>query len=371
MSELPALVHVVDTLEFGGLERVVTDLAIAQHARGQQVGVFSIDSTGGFRRVLEQAGVPVHIGGKRGAFDRQVLRRLRSVARHAELLHTHNFVPNYYAAMALLGMRGAPCLVHSVHNMGTRLSNRRLRWLYRASLQRTARMAAVGRQVRDHFVSSGYFPAQRTEVLHNGIRMDLAVDAGARDSARRALGIAADAPVLGCVGRLVPVKNHAGLLALLPALIAGHPQLQLLLIGDGPLRGELVQQAEELGVAAHVHLAGSRDDVPSVLPAMDVFVQPSHSEGLSIALLEACRAGLAIVASDVGGNREIIRNDDTGVLVPAGDGPALRRALEHLLADVPLRGRLGGAAAAWVCEHGSINAMRRAHDAFYERAIHC
>lgn len=369
MPELPVLVHVVDTLERGGLERVVSELAIAQHARGQQVSVFSLNASDGFRQALEAAGVPVHVGGKRGGLDINVLRRLRRVARQADLLHTHNFVPNYYAAVALLGMRGAPCLVHSVHNMGTRLDNPRLRWLYRASLRRTARMGMVGKQVHAHFIGQGYFSAQRAEVLRNGVAMDMPTAGTSREQARGMLGITPQQLVLGCVGRLVAVKNHAALLALLPQLLAMHPGLQLLLIGDGPLRDALADQAASLDVAAQVRLLGNRDDVAELLPALDVFVLPSHSEGLSIALLEACRAALPIVATDVGGNAEVVDDGQTGLLVPASNAAALQEALQRLLGDASLRTQLGNAAEAWVREHGSIEAMRDRHDCFYRRAL--
>lgn len=370
MSQLPALVHVVDTLERGGLERVVSELAIAQHARGQQVSVFSINDCSGFREMLEDAGVSVHVGGKQRGFDVSVLRLLRRLAAQADLLHTHNFVPNYYAAVALLGMRGAPCLVHSVHNMGTRLGNRRLRWLYRASLRRTARMGMVGAQVYRHFIDQAYFPPHRAEVLRNGISMDVPVCADERGRARRRLGIQPNALVLGSVGRLVEVKNHVALLRQMPALLAEHPQLQVVLIGGGPLHDALAQEAGALGVAAHLHLPGNRADVAELLPALDIFALPSHSEGLSIALLEACRAGLPIVATDVGGNGEVVQDGHTGLLVPAGSAPALHAALQRLLADAALRVRLGAAAQAWVRQHGSIEAMRASHDGFYRRALH-
>src|SRR5690606_40112961 len=104
----------------------------------------------------------------------------------------------------------------------------------------------------------------------------------------------------------------------------------------------------ELGMEARVRFAGARSDVGRLLPALDAFVLPSRTEGLSIALLEACAAALPVVASDVGGNPEIIRHGATGLLFPSDDGPALQAALRCLLADPPLRLSLGRAARAWV-----------------------
>ncbi len=366
------LIHVVDSLEFGGLERVVTDLAIAQQHAGHRVAVFSINATTGFRPTLEAAGIPVIVGNKRGTLDRAVLRALRaaSVGQGVDVIHAHNFVPNYYAAIASLFARRKPVLVGTCHDMGMRLSHRRLRWLYRWSLTRTARVAMVGQQVCDRFVQSGIVDASRAITVLNGIPVERFRNSDARrQAARHALGIAADAPVIGCVGRLVGLKNHRLLLDQVPALLAQHPELQIVLAGDGPLQAELRAQAQALDIAEHVRFLGARNDIADILPAFDIFALPSQTEGLSIALLEACATGLAIVATEVGGNPEIIHHDQTGWLVQVDDGPGLGAALQALLRDAPLRARLGAAACAWVGAHASVDALRSAYDDFYAAAL--
>jgi glycosyltransferase involved in cell wall biosynthesis len=154
----------------------------------------------------------------------------------------------------------------------------------------------------------------------------------------------------------------------LPALAADFPQLRLVLLGDGPLAPALRAQAAALGVADHVVMPGARDDVHALLPGFDVFALPSHTEGLSIALLEACAAGLPIVASRVGGNPEIVVEDVTGRLFDPDDGLALQSILRTLLADPALRTRLGRAARAWVEENGSVEVMCDRYDGVYARA---
>ncbi len=370
---LPAVLHVVDTLEMGGLERVVSDLAIAQHARGQHCLVFSLLATNGFRRELEEAGVPVVLGNKQGTLDRSVLTRLRQtlVGHSIDILHTHNFVPNYYAALASFALPVAPTLVNTCHNMGTRLHKRRLRWLYRASLLRTARVALVGDQVRDQLVNSGIVPAARAVTVLNGIPVErFGASPARRQLARAMLGLDEDDLAIGCVGRLVALKNHIQLIGLMPDLLLRHPRLKLVLIGDGPLADELAVRAATAGVSDQVILAGAQSDIAALLPAFDVFAQPSLTEGISIALLEAGASGLAMVASDVGGNAEIIGDNETGLLVPVADDAALAFALDRLLGDAALRRRLGGAASNWVRGHASIEVMRDAYDAFY-RAASC
>jgi glycosyltransferase involved in cell wall biosynthesis len=366
----PRLLHVVDGLDTGGLERFVCDLALSQHAIGQQVAVFSLNRTEGFRAELEAGGVEVIQGRKRGGFDRALIRHLRGVLRERaiEIVHSHNFVPNYYAALAALGLRCT--LVNTCHNMGTRLRQRRLRWFYRLSLLRTARIATVGEAARTHLVSAGLLPAARTVAVDNGIPVQrFARGAAARAAAREALGLPLAAPVLGCVGRLVALKNHALLIGVLPALRARFAELQLLLIGDGPLRAELAQQAQGLGLGDCVHFAGDRGDVANLLAGLDVFVQPSRTEGLSIALLEASAAGCAIVASRVGGNPEIVADGERGRLFASDDGEGLRALLSELLDDEPQRLRLGAAARQWAEREVGIEGARDRYAALYGQAL--
>ncbi len=369
-SGAPRLLHVVDGLDTGGLERFVCDLALSQHAAGQSVAVFSLNRTDGFRAELEAGGVEVIQGDKRGGFDRALILRLRVLVRERgiELVHTHNFVPNYYAALAVVGLRCA--LVNTCHNMGTRLAQRRLRWLFRLSLLRTARIATVGEAARAHLVGAGLLPAARTLALDNGIPVQrFARGERARAAARDVLGVAVDAPVLGCVGRLVALKNHALLIGLLPALRARFAGLQLVLIGDGPLRAELEEQVRTLGLGDCVHFAGDRSNVAQLLCAFDVFVQPSRTEGLSIALLEASAAGCAIVASRVGGNPEIVAEGERGRLFESEDAAGLQAVLAELLADAAQRRRLGDAARAWAEREVGIERARERYAALYAQAL--
>jgi len=366
------VLHVVDSLELGGLERVVTDLAIAQRDVEEGVAVFSICDTGGHRHTLEAAGVRVVQGGKRRTADLGVLRRLWQAVHDtgADVVHAHNFVPNYYAAAALLAIGRPPALVTTCHDMGFRLSDRKLRLLFRLSLSRTARVAMVGRQVHQRLVAAGTVDPAMTTVILNGVdTARFGGGDGRRRAARRALELPPDALVVGAVGRLVALKNHAALVAAMPALLAAFPQLVLVLAGDGPLRVSLEAQARALGITGQVRLLGAHADVAAILPAFDVFALPSLTEGLSVALLEAAACGLAIVASNVGGNPEIIADGARGLLVAPADAEALREGLRQMLGDPSMRRRLGDAARAWVHSNCSIAAVCRAYHDCYSEAL--
>jgi glycosyltransferase involved in cell wall biosynthesis len=365
-----SILHVVDSLEFGGLERVVSDLAQAQLAHGHTVTVFSINRTEGLLPELTRAGVSVLIGDKSRGWDLEVLKKLRHAAAQVDVVHAHNFVPNYYSAAALLAARRRPAQVCTCHDMGLRLKQRRLRWMFRLSLARTSRVAMVGRQVHDRFVSTGLVPEARANTVMNGVPVQrFAPSPPRRAAAREALGLSPSALVIGCVGRLVPLKNHRIIIGVMPALVAKHPELRLVIIGAGELAAELKAQVQAVGMGEHVVLAGQRSDVGDLLPAFDVFALPSLTEGLSISLLEAGATGLALVATAVGGNPEVVSDGQTGLLVSVDDGPALAAALARLIDNPEERSRLGKAAFEWVRANGSIEALCEAYDALYRQAI--
>jgi glycosyltransferase involved in cell wall biosynthesis len=133
---------------------------------------------------------------------------------------------------------------------------------------------------------------------------------------RSEFGVGEDEFVIGIVGSLYPVKGHAYLFHALRTVLVHHPKTRLLVIGQGDLEQALKQEVLELGIERAVSFLGLRNDVPRILPLLDLFVLPSLSEGLSVALLEAMSAGVPVIASKVGGNPEIVVNGETGYLVP-------------------------------------------------------
>jgi len=150
--------------------------------------------------------------------------------------------------------------------------------------------------------------------------------------------------VIGIVGRLVHQKGHKYLLEAMVRIKARFPGSMLLIVGDGPLKGELTAYARDRGLGKDVIFAGSRMDIPDLLSAMDIFVFPSFREGLGNALLEAMAAGKPIIATDVAPMREIINSEEVGILVPPKDSDALASAIEVLMSDRVRAEALGGAA---------------------------
>jgi len=369
-----SILHVVDSLERGGLERNVCDIAQEQRQAGHHPAVFCLYRLGELAAELMAAGIHVQCAHKRDGFDLRPFLSLRSALLQTrwDIVHSHNLVPNYYVAVATLGMSRTrrPVVVNSCHDMGTRLGRSGLRRRYLWSVRRTSHIVMVADEVRDRYVGGGLIPASKASVVYNGVRTDChqAGPAG-RVEARAVLALGSQVQVIGTVGRLVPVKNQALLLRCMADLLRSADGLHLVLVGGGPLEGALRAQCDSLGIREHVTFAGERSDVARLLPAFDVFVLPSLTEGLSIALLEAASAGLAIVATDVGGNGRIVQHDLTGLLVPSEDQAALGSAITTLLESEPMRHRLGEAARQWAVDHASIQAQCRSLQSVYERTL--
>ena len=170
-------------------------------------------------------------------------------------------------------------------------------------------------------------------------------------------GLPADALVAGVVAQLIPRKGHRYLLAALPALLARHPRLQVLIFGQGPLEAELRAEVEAAGLAGAVHFTGFRHDLPRWLGGLDLLVHPADMEGLGVSLLQASAAAVPIVTSRAGGLPEAVQDGVTGILCPPGDVAALGAAIDRLAGDAALRARFGAAGRARILAEFSIDAM--------------
>ena len=362
------ITHVVESLARGGLERMVADLAVAQRETGHAVQVLCLYQRGVLAGEVEAGGVPVQACGKRAGPDFAALGRLRKALRAGRggILHTHNAAAHYHAVLAAAGL-GFSRVVNTRHGMGAGGAGARAEWLYRRAMRGTDAVAAVCRAARDAFDAQGVRPRGALLAVPNGIRLDgFASSTGERRRAlARALGLGADALVVGSVGRLVPVKDHALLLDAFARVLAAEPRAALVLAGDGPARAALARQAQDLGIAARVRLLGDVDDVRTLLSGLSLFALSSRSEGYSIALLEACASGLPIVATDVGGNGEIVADRRNGLLVAHGRADAFGDALLGLLRDPPTARAMGDAGRRWAAGEASLDAMAARYARLY------
>jgi len=205
----------------------------------------------------------------------------------------------------------------------------------------TDHFVAVSEATRVHLFRTRQVPPPRVTVIYPGIDL-VRFDTQERPPmVRYELGLPDHALVIGVVARLVTYKGHADLIAALPWILQTVPTTRLVFIGDGPAASDLRRQVHEVGLAEHVHFLGARRDIPRLLRAFDVFVLPSHQEGLGLAIIEAMAAGLPVVATRVGGIPEVVVEGETGLLVEPGNPPELAEVIVHLLTNPYTRRQMG------------------------------
>ena len=292
---------------------------------------------------IRAQGVRVHCLRGGAGFDLRWVARLRRLIRAGryDIVHTHMPVP---AVAARLVAPRHVRLVHTEHNLWPR---------YRAVTAK-ANALTYGRNARALAVSSavaasiaprraGHPPV---EVLVHGIDV-ASVRSGpeSRAEARTRLGVPEGVPVVGSVGNFTPKKDHANLIRAFASIADMHPRAVLVMIGAGPDEASIRGLVATTGLESKVRFLGSRGDVPELLAGFDVFALSSRFEGLPIALLEAMAAGVACVATSVGGVAEVVSHGVDGLLVGQGDPAALGTAIGKVLEDGELRAALGRAAS--------------------------
>jgi glycosyltransferase involved in cell wall biosynthesis len=255
-------------------------------------------------------------------------------------------------------------VIHGEH--GTLQLSRRQALVQRFAWMRTDGVLSVSSRLAERIARATAFPLERITVIRNGVDLARFGLTGPRD-ARAALGLPKDRIIIGAVGRLVPVKDHATLIAAIARLRQRGIDVMAVIAGDGPLRPELETLAAASGVGDRVRLLGYRPDVAAVLAALDVFVMCSQSEGLSNTILEAMATGLPVVATAVGGTDELVEPGVSGLLVPPGSPAELADALAVLAGSGPCRARMGEAGRARARAEFSLSAMVRRYEDLYLR----
>lgn len=317
---------------------------------------------------LHDPAVPVHrvplvrqisAGADLRALD--ATRRLLS-ANRPRILHTHTAKAGFIGRLAALSMASRPLIVHTfhghvLHGYFERRTERNIvaaeAWL----AKRTDVLIAVSTEVRDELLDRGVGRPGQFEVVPLGLELDAYLDVdGGSGVLRERLGISPQAPLVGVVGRLVPVKDHETLLAAMVRL----PGVHLAVIGDGERRAFLEGEVRRLGLADRVHFTGWWQDVAAAVSDLDVVVLTSKNEGTPVALIEASAAARPIVATAVGGVPAVVEDGVTGHLVTPGDDEAVALRLRELLDDRDRARHMGLAGRKRV--RGIFGAERLLHD---------
>lgn len=368
ISEPLLVCYVIDALGLGGSERKCLDLSARMVKEGQRSHLITLGPLPS-EAVLAQIGEGVSINalgatGRPGpaTFARlyHELRRLKPAVVHTFLANSNRFGP-FIAKSA--GASASVCNLGAVYQ---RHANRHA-WLERAGFRTATRGVACSEAVRRFFHEERHYPAEKLVVIPNPVRVHQIAfrDAAVRRDMRAQLGLGDEhCAVFTACG----LRHIKGLHVLVPAaarLLRSAPHVRWLIAGEGPYRGEVEQLIRAHGVGDQVRLLGNRLDIPHLLQAMDIYTQPSLSEGFGIAVAEAMAAGLPVVASRVDGLPEVVDHGRTGWLVPPEDEAALVTAWQEVLADPTRAEAVGQAARSAVEERFALERIGERYLALY------
>ena len=358
--------HLIESDGPGGAERVVADLATHLQTCGAWNVVFlPADGEGWLARQLEGSGVATEHFRLNTPFSPACARSLAAAFRRhgIDVAHSHEFSMAIYGAWAswLAGVQ------HVITMHGSRYYAKRVRrrLAMRAAVACSGRTIAVSNNLADQLSEDLHVARSRIAAMANGVRREDRV----MSTLRQELQLGPEDRLLVSVGNLYPVKGHRFLIDAAARLADRHSTLHLAICGRGDLFDALSAQAATLGLARRVHLLGLRSDVAAVLAAADVFVHPSVSEGLPLALLEAMFAGRPIVASDVGEIGVALSGGTAGMLVPPGDVEGLASALDRVLCDPELAASLGRRAQRRAIDEYGVAQMVRRYVAVYKDVL--
>jgi glycosyltransferase involved in cell wall biosynthesis len=336
--------------------------------------VCCIQDRGELAKEVDAMGIPLHVLGlmQRKRFDLQAVSKLRKLIRERgiDLVHCHLYHANLYGRLAAWCEK-VPAIA-SVHN--TYSQKKWHRHLINRLLAKFSYCVTVGSlDVERDVLKHDHVEPDKLLCLPNCIDLDRTASLLTAEDAKAQLEFDPANRVIATVGRMEAQKGHLILLDAFARLRESHSDnassLRLLIIGDGRLRAKTELEAERLGIANFCRFPGSIENLGDIYRAVDLFVMPSLWEGLSLAMLEAMAAGLPIVATDVGGARDVLGDNQRGVLVPPGDAEALTLALAQLLIDSKRRSELAAAGCLHVRERYSIVGLSRQLERLYEAAV--
>jgi sugar transferase (PEP-CTERM/EpsH1 system associated) len=349
MSRPLHVVHVVLSLDCGGLERIVLDLARKSPELGQRVSVICLERPGTLAAEVERAGATVICINKPPGRRPETVGKVREVLRQLrpDVVHTHQIGALLYSGPAAHEIR-VPLIVHTEHinqiakhrTLDKRMKTRLLWWI---AGRYAARFFCVSEDIAEEVKLYGSVASHKARVVSNGVDTDRFRFRDGSAAIRESFGITSGEPVIGTVGRLNEVKCQDVLIRSFARVRDRFRDARLLIVGDGPRRAELEALVASLGLEGATTFTGYQARPDQFLHAMDIFALTSRAEGLPLAILEAWAAGLPVVSTRVGGIPKVVEHGRTGLLIDPGDEDALTDALCGLLADPLLTRRLATA----------------------------
>jgi L-malate glycosyltransferase len=341
--ELPTICHVLHTLNVGGAELLARDFALEHQDRFRPVFV-CLDAIGTIGKELRAKGYTVEVIGRCPGFDYRCVWRLSQFMRQQKvaLVHAHQYAPFFYSSLARNFGPGYPILFteHGRDNPDFRRMKRV--WANKVLLRRRDHVIAVGKFVRNALVENEGLPANRIEVIYNGVdAKQFDPKKPNRDRLRNVLKLHPQDIGVVQVARLNRLKDYGTALEAMARVCRVAPNVKYFIVGEGEERATIESSIDQLNLHGQAKMLGLRQDVPQLLEAMDVFLLSSVTEGIPLTLIEAMFAQLPCVATRVGGIEEVVLDGITGLLSDANDPDAIASKILRLNRSADTRSQLG------------------------------
>lgn len=339
MTQKIKVMQIIHDLNIGGLQRVASDIALNIDRTRFDVSVCALREGGPFEKELSESGIKVlKLPLARDGVDYLSFWKLFKILKieKPHVVHTHNTQPLLDGVTAAILAR-VPVKIHTDH---AREFPDQKRYMYAEWLLShfTDRMIAVSKSTKADLVKYEKIKPDKIEVIHNGI--DGAKYRKKIDIRKKKVELCLDnsfSPILGFVGRLSSEKGLTCLIKAMKLIVKEFPDTLLLIIGEGQLLTTLQNEVTECNLERNVSFLGSRLDIGEIMQLLDIFILPSEREGLSLVLIEATAASMPLIATDVGGNNQIVKDGKNGLLVKPNDFLSLFNAVKQLIINKDLR----------------------------------
>ena len=364
------VMHIMQTLEIGGLENGVINLVNNVNPELFEFSICCIKKEGDLKERLKKE-VKVLCLWKKEGFD---ILRIFAMARlfskeKPDIVHTHGWGGGLFSGVLGARLAGVTIVIHGEH--GTLYVDKKRRILAQKFLFLLVdRIITVSEDLKKQLIRYFKIEPEKVIAIINGV--DTGKFQPNPSSAlikRRELNLKEDEFMVGSVGRLVSIKDYQTLLYAAKEVINRLPNVKFMLVGDGPLRRELENLAVTLEIDKNILILGSRSDVAELINTMDLFVLTSLSEGLSNTILEAMAVGKPIIATDVGGNPEIVKDGETGLLIQPKNYKKLAESIVNLLSLSNLRKEMGAAARTRIVKKFSLQRMAKEYEDIYKHCL--
>ena len=325
------VLYIIWSLDQGGAERVVLDLAKNADRTQFNITVCCLNQKGFFAHELERLGTEVIALHKLPKLDPLIIYKISKVIseKKIDIVVTHLWTSNFWGRIAAYLSR-VKIIIATEHTTDEKRS-----WYYhladRFLARISSRIIAVSSSVKVFHHTRSQIPSVKFEIINNGIdieKFNIPVD---KNKKRKEFGFKDNDFIIGLFGRFVPAKAHEILLQSLKNIIKAHPQVKVLFAGSGPAEDIIKKLAADLGLAKHIAFAGFRSDIPELYQILDLFVLPSRREGFPITILEAMASGIPAIVTDVGGNKDIISDGIDGFIIRPNNTEELTEKINFLI----------------------------------------